>query len=111
MKSTKNLLFVILSLIFISSCANVVLKNTITNTVHVARVNDLYELGDTIFHDDVKLEIIRKKLKNGNVIRKEPYIKTNLKEVFPTTQPVKEVTKEAVKESVKETTIKEPKKP
>jgi len=106
----KNL-FVILSLIFISSCTNVVLKNTITNTVHTAKVNDLYELGDTIFHDDVKLEIIRKKLKNGNITRKEPYIKTNLKEVFPTTQPVKEVTKESVKESVKETTIKEPKKP
>ncbi len=102
----KNL-FLILSLIFISSCANVVLKNTITNTVHTAKVNDLYELGDTIFHDDVKLEIIRKKLKNGNIIRKEPYIKTNLKEVFPITQPVKEVTKEAVKE----TTIKESKKP
>ena len=102
----KNL-FVILSLILISSCTNVVLKNTITNTVHTAKVNDLYELGDTLFYDDVKLEIIRKKLKNGNITRKEPYIKTNLKEVFPTTQPVKEVTKEAVKE----TTIKEPKKP
>ena len=101
----KNL-FLILSLIFISSCANVVLKNTITNTVHTAKVNDLYELGDTLFYDDVKLEIIRKKLKNGNITRKEPYIKTNLKEVFPTTP-----TKEVVKEAVKETTIKESKKP
>lgn len=107
MKSTKNLLFLILLIVSISSCTNVVLKNTRTNTVHVAKLNDLYELGDTVFHDDVKLEIIRKKLKNGTVVRKEPYITTNLKENFPITPSVKEATKEAVKE----TTIKESKKP
>ena len=102
----RNLLFLILSIVCISSCTNVVLKNTRTNTVHVAKLNDLYELGDTVFHDDAKLEVIRKRLKNGTVVRKEPYITTNLKENFPTT-PTKEVTKEAVKE----TTTKESKKP
>ena len=107
----KNLLFLILLVVSISSCTNVVLKNTRTNTVHVAKLNDLYELGDTIFHDDGKLEIIRKRLKNGNVVRKEPYIKPVLKENFPTTPVIKETVKEVTKEAVKETTTKELKKP
>jgi hypothetical protein len=53
---------------------NVVVKNIKTSTVQVAKVHDLYELGDTIVYQGVKSEIVRKKLKNGNVIKKERII-------------------------------------
>lgn len=95
MKSINILLIAILSILAFS-CANVILKNTKTNTVHIARLNDLYELGDTVFHDDVKLEIVRKKLSNGNVVRKEPYIHYTKEStpVVPVVQsPVKDVKK------------------
>ena len=97
MKSINILLFVIVSILTFS-CANVILKNTKSNTVHIARLNDLYELGDTVFSDGVKLEIVRKKLTNGNVVRKEPYIQS-IKDSSPSlpTATVKETVKEAKK--------------
>jgi hypothetical protein len=104
MKSINILLISLLSILSFS-CANVILKNTQTNTVHTARLNDLYELGDTVFYDDVKLEIVRKKLSNGNVTRKEPYVKT-IKESTPVIPVVPVVPTPTVKEPVKE--IKKP---
>jgi hypothetical protein len=97
MKSINILLFVIVSILTFS-CANVILKNTKSNTVHIARLNDLYELGDTVFSDGVKLEIVRKKLTNGNVVRKEPYIQST-KDSSPSlpTATVKETVKEVKK--------------
>ena len=53
MKSINILLISLLSIPSFS-CANVILKNTETNTAHTARLNDLYELGDTVFYNDVK---------------------------------------------------------
>jgi hypothetical protein len=97
MKSINVLLFMILPM-FSFSCANVILKNTKTNTVRIARINDLYELGDTVLHDDIKLEVIRKKLNNGTVVRKEPYIHPPLKESMPViTTPTPSITKDPVK--------------
>ena len=96
MKSINILLVVIICLIAFS-CANVILKNTKNNTVHIAKLNDLYELGDTVYQDGVKLEIVRKKLENGSVIRKEAYIQP-LKEVVPVpVTTVKETPKEIKK--------------
>jgi hypothetical protein len=95
---TINILLITLLSILSFSCANVILKNTQTNTVHTARLNDLYELGDTVFYDDVKLEIVRKKLSNGNVTRKEPYTKV-IKESTPVVSVVPIPT---VKEPVKD---------
>jgi hypothetical protein len=54
-------------------------------------------LGDTVYQDGVKLELIRKKQPNGTVIRKEAYIQP-LKEVVPVPVTVKETTKEVPKE-------------
>jgi hypothetical protein len=52
-------------------CMNVVVKNLKTNTVQVAKIDYLYELGDTIMYQGSKHQIIRKKLKDGTVIRRE----------------------------------------
>ena len=49
---------------------NVVVKNIKTHTVQVTKLDNLYELGDTIIVDGVKSEVIRKKLKDGTVIKK-----------------------------------------
>jgi hypothetical protein len=52
-------------------CMNVVVKNLKTNTVQVAKMDYLYELGDTIMYQGAKHQIIRKRLKDGTVIRRE----------------------------------------
>lgn len=52
-------------------CMNVVVKNLKTNTVQVAKIDYLYELGDTIMYQGAKHQIIRKRLKDGTVIRRE----------------------------------------
>lgn len=63
-------------IIFLSTnCKNVVLKNTKTNTVRVAKLEQLFELGDTIMFENAKYEIIRKKLRNGDIVKKEPIIR------------------------------------
>ena len=56
-------------------CTNVVLKNTKTNVVQVAKLDHLFELGDTILFNNAKHEIIRKKLRNGDIVKKEPLIR------------------------------------
>jgi hypothetical protein len=64
-------LFIILPMAFYSvKCMNVVVKNIKTSTVQVAKVDDLYELGDTIVYQNVKSEIVRKRLKDGTIIKK-----------------------------------------
>jgi len=52
-------------------CMNVVVKNLKTNTVQVAKMDYLYELGDTIMYQGAKHQIVRKRLKDGTVIRRE----------------------------------------
>lgn len=72
-------IFEYLSILFIFSisfgCMNVVLKNTKTNTMQVAKLDQLFELGDTILINNVRHEIIRKKLRNGNIVKKEPIVR------------------------------------
>ena len=57
-------------------CMNVVVKDLKTKTVQVAKLDPLYELGDTIFYEGAKSEIIRKRLKDGTVIKREIIKKT-----------------------------------
>jgi len=78
----KNLNFIIiLSLFGITfSCMNVVLKNVKTNTVKVAKLDVLFDLGDTVIFENTKHEIIRKKLRNGDVVKKEPLVRQGHKE-------------------------------
>jgi hypothetical protein len=77
----KNLNLLSIFCLFIVSfgCVNmnVVLKNTKNNTVQVAKLDHLFELGDTILFNNLKHEIIRKKLKNGNIVKREPLIKSS----------------------------------
>jgi hypothetical protein len=72
-----NLLAIFCLFIVSFGCMNVVLKNTKTNTVQVAKLDQLFELGDTILFNNVKHEIIRKKLRNGNIVKKEPLIRSS----------------------------------
>ena len=65
-----NLFIIGLMAFYSVKCMNVVVKNIKTSTVQVAKVDDLYELGDTIIYQNVKSEIIRKKLKDGTIIKK-----------------------------------------
>jgi hypothetical protein len=65
-----NLFIIGLMAFYSVKCMNVVVKNIKTNTVQVAKIDDLYELGDTIVYQNVKSEIIRKKLKDGTIIKK-----------------------------------------
>jgi hypothetical protein len=51
--------FLSLVLLFFIGCKNVVLKNIKTNTVQVAKLDHLFELGDTILYNNQKHEIIR----------------------------------------------------
>jgi len=72
---------IILSLFGLTfSCMNVVLKSVKTNTVKVAKLDQLFELGDTIMFENTKHEIIRKKLRNGDIVKKEPLIRQGRKE-------------------------------
>lgn len=77
----SNLL--ILGLLFTFGCKNVVLKNIKTNTVQVAKLDVLFELGDTILFNNVKHEIIRKKLSNGNIVKKEPIVRVKQQVIPP----------------------------
>jgi hypothetical protein len=67
----------------ISGCKNVVLKNIKTNTVQVAKLDVLFELGDTILYNNVKHEIIRKRLSNGNIVKKEPIVRVKQQVIPP----------------------------
>lgn len=69
--------FVIILLIgiFTFTCNNVVIKNIKTGTVTVTKVHNLYEVGDTIFYEKAKSEIVRKRLRNGTILKKGPTIR------------------------------------
>jgi hypothetical protein len=78
MKTFKFIIIIFFGFLH-QGCKNVVLKNIKTNTVQVAKLDILFELGDTIFYNNAKYEIIRKKLRNGNIVMKQPVIKPSLK--------------------------------
>ncbi len=75
--------FLFLIFMLISGCKNVVLKNIKTNTVQVAKLDVLFELGDTILYNNVKHEIIRKRLSNGNIVKKEPIVRVKQQVIPP----------------------------
>ena len=75
--------FLSLVLLFFIGCKNVVLKNIKTNTVQVAKLDHLFELGDTILYNNQKHEIIRKRLSNGNIVKKEPIIRVKPSQTIP----------------------------
>jgi hypothetical protein len=68
---------------FIFSCNNVVLKNLKTHTVEATKLDRLYELGDTVVYKGVKSEIVRKRLKNGTIVKKERIITSNHTKLAP----------------------------
>jgi hypothetical protein len=76
-----NLLSIFCLFIVSFGCMNVVLKNTKNNTVQVAKLDHLFELGDTIMYNNIRHEIIRKKLRNGNIVKKEPIIRTKQNQI------------------------------
>lgn len=76
---TRNIIAIGM-ILFAFGCKNVVLKNIKNNTVIVTKLDVLFDLGDTIMYNNVKHEIIRKKLSNGNIVKKEPIVKTIRKE-------------------------------
>ena len=78
-----NLLSIFCLFILSFGCMNVVLKNTKNNTVQVAKLDRLFELGDTIMYNNIRHEIIRKKLRNGNIVKKEPIIRTKPTQIPP----------------------------
>jgi hypothetical protein len=81
MKLSNFILICLLVMLF--GCMNVVLKNTKNNTVQVAKLDQLFELGDTILFNNIKHEIIRKKLRNGNIVKKEPIVRPKQNQIPP----------------------------
>jgi hypothetical protein len=75
----KIILYGMIIFTFLGCRNNVVLKSVKTNTVRVTKMDLLFELGDTIMFENGKYEIIRKRLRNGDVVKKEPIVRPTVK--------------------------------